>query len=103
MFPEARQLMQPYRWSCLACSTGNAAAAIECSHCRCPARPTFAQISEARNAAGIVEPCEGPSGEELLDLVSNPFRRKSDPSAAYAVTELSLYALLWMALKSCGG
>ena len=95
-------LMKAYRWACLACGLANSPEADRCARCQCPAGPTYRQIAAARAAAGIVESCEGPTAKELLSLVSRPFRRQEQASGIAAVTELSLYAVVLLALKACG-
>ena len=43
----------PYRWRCLACDRGNAAASKLCEHCGCPARPRHAQIQRYARLAAL--------------------------------------------------
>lgn len=95
--------MQPYRWSCAACSNGNERECDICSRCQCPASATYAQIAAAKSAAGIVEPCEGPTGQELFGLVINPFRRNTSSASSDIVAEIGMYGILWVALKACVG
>ena len=47
--------MPAYGWTCLACSSPNLAATMECATCACPARADLAQINVARLRLGIPE------------------------------------------------
>lgn len=78
----------------------NAASCNVCSRCGCPARPTYAQISSAKAAAGIVESCEGPTGKELLELVTRPLKKPVHPATA-TLTELGVWGALLVFLKAC--
>ncbi len=42
--------MTPYAWSCLACNATNAATALRCARCGCPAHATSVQVAAARRA-----------------------------------------------------
>lgn len=41
--------MPNYRWSCLACGAANAAEALSCGSCGCPAGATARDIAERRD------------------------------------------------------
>ena len=58
--------MPNYRWSCLACGTGNAAELQQCTRCGCPANPRYKQVVEAKSAAGIQDEPDGPTARELF-------------------------------------
>ncbi|MEP7101053.1 MAG: hypothetical protein ABI781_11125 [Burkholderiales bacterium] len=42
--------MNTYPWACLACEETNAASALACGRCGCPAQATSAQVESARDA-----------------------------------------------------
>ena len=42
--------MTTYPWACLACEDTNAAGALRCGRCGCPAQATSAQVEAARAA-----------------------------------------------------
>ncbi|MDB5900421.1 MAG: hypothetical protein JWP41_4023 [Ramlibacter sp.] len=88
-------LMPSYRWSCLACSTANAAASERCERCECPASPTYAQIRKAKETAGVVEPVDGPKLRELGQAFGSYLRGRplDSPFISAFVFELLLWPI----------
>jgi hypothetical protein len=100
--------MPSYNWACLACGVSNLAASERCERCHCPCAATYAQIREAKQAAGVVEPVDGPTRKELATLISRflfgtPGNRGVLVAGAWDLLQYAVFIFLLLGVfKACG-
>ncbi|OYT93819.1 MAG: hypothetical protein CFE43_00270 [Burkholderiales bacterium PBB3] len=90
--------MPLYSWRCLACDIANPAAQNHCARCGCRPNPNRQQIAVARASAGIVEPVDGPTFEELIREVWNYARDTPGKKNAVAKLLFEIAVLVFGAL-----
>jgi hypothetical protein len=78
----------------------NASTSEHCASCGCSVRPTYAQVQSAKEAAGVVEPVDGPTLAELAVAFRAYLAGKpSDTGWAVAgLFELLSYAVVLLVL-----
>jgi len=50
---------EPYAWSCLVCSTSNAAGSLQCTQCGCPDRVDGRELAERQRQFSLGQPYDG--------------------------------------------